>query len=175
MTATEVRDQVRLALARVLNGDALGDEDVRPFPVYGNTVRVYRHIVLNSGPLQATTNRGADKFGAYTGVSLASATLGDLTGIKDFQRAYRSVQNNAFEGVYIDDIIIGFAERGEQVVYEPDQQPPVVTNYFESTPFYEHIGGPFGFTYTQTETGTYQLEIRAGAEYGDNIYPFLSP
>jgi len=165
MTAAEVRDEVRLALARVINGNADGDEDVRSFPIYGDTVRVFHYLVNRSGPLHATTNRGADKLGAYTGVGLGvGAILGDLTGVKDYQRAFRTSQNNAtFEGVYIDDIVIGFAERGEQIVHEQGNGQVD----FIDTPFYEEIGGPNGAATTQTEAGAYQLEIRTAAEYGD--------
>lgn len=170
MTALEVRNEIRLALARVLNGDLAGNENVNPYPVYQNTVRLFNHLVVDSGPLHATTNRGADKFGAYTGVTVpfdpltGLPILGDLQGVKDFQRAFQATQNNAFEGVYIDDIIIGFAERGEQVLLPPTS---TAATAFIDTPFYENIGGPLGAPTTQTEAGAYQLEIRTAAEYGD--------
>jgi VCBS repeat-containing protein len=169
LTAVEVRDRVRLALARVLNNNLAGEENTTPYPVYQNTVRVYGLQVQRSGPLHATINRGADKAGpyAFTGIgrdASGAEILGDVQGRKDFELAFRGSQNNAFEGVYIDDIIIGFAERGEHVV----SSAPITEVGFDNTPFYELLGGPSGVRVTQTEVGNYQLEIRPGAEYGDS-------
>lgn len=64
--------------------------------------------------------------------------------------------NNAFEGFYVDDIMVGFAERGEMVTGAVAGQAdvtfsldtPVAGNYFE-----------------QVLEGAYQLEIRRGTEY----------
>ncbi|MBI5761522.1 MAG: pre-peptidase C-terminal domain-containing protein, partial [Planctomycetales bacterium] len=64
-------------------------------------------------------------------------------------------QNNDFEGFYIDDILVGFAERGEMVTGSAANQ----TTYFQTptninpTPPQEQLAGP------------YQLEIRRGTEY----------
>jgi len=64
-------------------------------------------------------------------------------------------QNNDFEGFYIDDIIIGFAERGELVTgAAPDQ-----TDFF-GVPQNPEFGAP-----TQILEGAYQLEIRRGTDY----------
>ncbi|XZE21695.1 GEVED domain-containing protein [Pirellulaceae bacterium SH449] len=57
-------------------------------------------------------------------------------------------QNNGFEGLFLDDFIIAVAERGEQVANAP--QDTTFTTV-----------GTGGIV-----TGTYQLEIRGGAEYG---------
>ena len=68
--------------------------------------------------------------------------------------------NNDFEGFYIDDIIIGFAERGEIVANAPANQ----TGFTE-------IGTPIDAEYpAQSLTGKYQLEIRRGTEYGVEPY-----
>jgi len=67
-------------------------------------------------------------------------------------------QNNAFEGFYVDDIIVGFAERGEAVTGAVANQ----TGFFD-------VGTPTGGTATvpsQTLQGQYQLEIRGGTRYG---------
>ena len=64
--------------------------------------------------------------------------------------------NNAFEGLYIDDIVIGFAERGEMIT----------SSSSNLTTFYD-IGTPIRTQYPeQTLEGEYQLEIRRGTEYG---------
>ena len=169
MTAAQVRDQVRLALARVLNGDKTGLENILPYPVYQDTVRIYNYEVVDDGPLHATTNRGADKFGPYSTILTNFDPVtgliipGDIDGIKNFPAAFRTAQANNFEGIYVDDIIIGFAERGEQVLASPINGGA----NFDVTPFYETLGGPLGVATTQTEVGTYQLEIRTAMEYGD--------
>ncbi len=60
------------------------------------------------------------------------------------------------EGVYFDDIVVGFAERGEMVTGAAAAQ----TSYFTA-------GTPSSFTTPeQNLQGPYQLEIRRGEEYG---------
>ena len=70
------------------------------------------------------------------------------------------VANNAFEGIYLDDFVVGFAERGELAT--------------GATPIGDNVNMiPNGsLTLTNppqlspaTETGAYQLEIRDGSEY----------
>lgn len=62
-------------------------------------------------------------------------------------------QNNAFEGVYIDDFVIGFAERGELVVrsnaIDPANETFAVPQFPEEGEFFE-----------EAVMGPYQLEIR---------------
>ncbi|WP_417386550.1 Ig-like domain-containing protein [Gimesia sp.] len=70
----------------------------------------------------------------------------------------RRGQNNTGEGFYIDDIIVGFAERGE-----------MVTNANVSTAFFDVYGtGNTESSNAANEllTGSYNLEIRRGTEYG---------
>jgi len=81
------------------------------------------------------------------------AGLANTTG--DFTSAQRG-QNNQFEGFYIDDIIVGFAERGEMVTAANASQ----TDFFG-------VESP-----TSILTGEYQLEIRRGTEYV--VYPLPS-
>lgn len=77
---------------------------------------------------------------------------GDHTGnILSNQQA----QNNNFEGFYIDDIIIGFAERGEMVTGAQADQ----------TAFYDLPQNPTFGAPTQLLEGAYQLEIRRGTQY----------
>ena len=64
--------------------------------------------------------------------------------------------NNNFEGFYVDNIIVGFAERGEMVTNAQPNQ----TGFF-------NIGTPTtGNYFEQVLEGAYQLEIRRGTEYG---------
>ena len=67
--------------------------------------------------------------------------------------------DNAHEGFYIDDIIVGFAERGE-----------MVTSAIANQGFFD-IGTPTGTSEypEQVLEGEYQLEIRRGTEYAEII------
>jgi len=94
------------------------------------------------------------------GVNGAGDAEADLPG--DQFGAWRSEtrgQNNNFEGFYIDDVIIGFSERGEMVTGAPAGQTGMVTVNVN----------PHPFAPTEFLTGPYQLEIRRGAEYAANI------
>ncbi len=66
--------------------------------------------------------------------------------------------NNTFEGFYIDDVIIGFAERGEMVTGATGQ-----SQYF-TIPQNPNANDP-----RQVLVGDYQLEIRRGTEYGTTV------
>jgi hypothetical protein len=94
-------------------------------------VRIIGHTVNLRGPVGLENDLEADEFG-------------------DFNHVNR-VQNNTFEGVYFDDIIIGFAERGE-----------MVTAAGNNTGF---AGNPLS-SGTNIPAGGYQLEIRRAAEAG---------
>lgn len=64
--------------------------------------------------------------------------------------------DNLHTGVFIDDIIVGFAERGE-----------MVTNANAGlTSFTRNPSLPLGIPNTEILNGTYQLEIRRGTDYG---------
>lgn len=73
-----------------------------------------------------------------------------------FRSAERARQNN-YTGFYIDDIIIGFAERGEMVTRPPVDVVPDTS--FVPVPQDPKFGAP-----TQILVGAYQLEIRRGTE-----------
>ncbi|MCY2964244.1 MAG: hypothetical protein NT069_11530 [Planctomycetota bacterium] len=66
--------------------------------------------------------------------------------------------NNAFEGFYIDDIIVGLAERGE-----------MVTGAVADTNFFAVPTNPDPQAPTQSLVGPYQLEIRRGEQYGSLV------
>lgn len=72
-------------------------------------------------------------------------------------------QDNHYEGVYLDDIIIGFAERGEMVT----AAPAAVTGYSFTPP-------PTDNAHAQPLNGSYQLEVRRGADYGLYFEPQTS-
>lgn len=75
----------------------------------------------------------------------------------------RRGQNNSFEGFYIDDVIVGFAERGE-----------MVTNSGAQSAYFTIPQNPNPADPSQILVGQYQLEIRRGTEYAqvvDNLNP----
>jgi len=73
--------------------------------------------------------------------------------------------NNDFEGFYIDDLIVGFAERGEMVTGSAAN----VTTFFQ-TPTNINPGAP-----TEQLAGPYQLEIRRGTKYAVQPQPNTLP
>jgi len=84
-----------------------------------------------------------------------SALPGDAYGV-GLNNAARG-QNNLGEGFYIDDILVGLAERGE-----------MVTGPSGNTSFFGVPTNPDPMAPQQVLTGAYQLEIRRGEEYGSN-------
>ncbi|MCA9191342.1 MAG: pre-peptidase C-terminal domain-containing protein [Planctomycetales bacterium] len=102
-----------------------------PYPVRGgDTLNLTGLTVSSAGPFGLTTNFVGDQFNAF--------------------RSPLRAQANAFEGVYVDDFIIGVAGRGEQIVGASND-----TNF---------VVNPTGSN--QILTGPYQFEIRGGEEYG---------
>lgn len=151
-SATQVREAVREALALRLN--VPGQEgNIEAYRVRGDT------ILLHSGSNQSVNN--------FSGMLLSAGRVGDRFGALDgsggnarLYRASFAAQQNAFSGVQIDDIIIGFAERGETVFNAPTNN-----SNFGATRFYEPIWLSGDLPANETETGKYQLEIRTAAEY----------
>jgi VCBS repeat-containing protein len=108
------------------------------------------------------------------GVVVTSGTrVGDIFGPIDaggnrFTSASLSGRNNGIGGVIgglqIDDIIIGFAERGEQVFN--GSTGPQLRGAITATPNYEPVLAPGQPPQNEVETGSYQVEIRTAADYG---------
>ncbi|GAB5403864.1 MAG: hypothetical protein Aurels2KO_20950 [Aureliella sp.] len=127
MTTQEVAEEIQRAVAEFFAGGDLDSYTIRG----GDTIDMTGLTVTSAGP-----------FG------LTQAVVGDATG--SFNRPERA-QNNAFEGVYVDDFIIGIAGLGEMVVGPTGGSTNFVDNP-EAT--------------NQILTGPYQFEIRGGQEYG---------
>ncbi|RLS43190.1 MAG: hypothetical protein DWH83_05235, partial [Planctomycetota bacterium] len=125
--------------ARVDLGKWAGNADIR-----------LRFDFHTAGEFDATqVDANGNRINAITG-------LANTTG--NFNSPARG-QNNQFEGFYVDDIIVGFAERGEMVTAAQTsaQNPTSATSVFAvSTP----PGAP-----AQALQGAYQLEIRHGTDY----------
>ena len=147
MTAIQVRDAIRVAFARAFNapGQTNNLDSVR---VQDRSIFLWNKTVANRGPLLLSGSLQGDEYGeAYSGTT-------NILG-----RGAQRGQNNRFEGVYVDDIVIGFAERGEMVTYQDNSTPAVTT--FSKNPRHEPAPG-----YGEIETGSYQVEVRRGATYG---------
>jgi hypothetical protein len=158
MTQVQLRDAVRDGLARGIGertSFGFTQATIDNFPEYGTQrIRLFNQsVVANTTVLGVSSFLPGDEFGAAGSTSVSST-----------QRNIRPAQNNDIQGVYIDDIVIGFAERGE-VVYNA----PAGNRNFEVLP--ENRTETFQDT-QQPEfpdellVGQYTLEIRTGSEYG---------
>ena len=131
----ELFDTADWRQARIDLGEYAGEANLR-----------FRFDFSTAGELDQTR---PDQGGRILG---SAATSGDFT---DLSRA----RNNAFEGFYIDDIIVGFAERGEMVTGAVASQ----ADFFD-------IDTPAPPTApSQSLSGPYQLEIRRGTEHAEAI------
>jgi hypothetical protein len=106
MTDAEVSEVVQQVLA-----DQFAGGQLLAFPYHEQYVHIARHDVTERGPFGLDDELVTDVFGSFH----ASATAGYIVGGSAFPGAIGAADNR-HEGVYIDDIIIGFAERGEMVV-----------------------------------------------------------
>lgn len=131
MSAAEVAVEVQRALTARFSGGAN-----TAYPIVNDQITLTGLTIQDPGPFALTGVRTGDRFG-NNGQQMARA--------------------NAFEGVYLDDFIIGFAERGEMA--------------FNSTTVTDFIADPApspGST-ARPVSGSYQLEIRDGSEYMNGL------
>ncbi|MCA9125524.1 MAG: tandem-95 repeat protein [Planctomycetales bacterium] len=156
MTADEVRDAIRVSIARTFNVPGQ-ENNISVVRFNQQSIFLYNHTIVDAGPLGSSVSLQGDEYGER--ISGTTTVVG---------RGAERGQNNRFEGVYIDDIIVGFAERGEMVTYQNNDTPTDET--FVVNPHHEPAPG-----YDEIETGTYQIEIRRGATYGigGNNFPSL--
>jgi hypothetical protein len=104
---------------------------------------------IDAGPFGLTTNFSGDFFGAFNaGTNFDGSTSNSRPGTL-------GAQNNAFEGVYLDDFIIGIAGRGEMALNGNGN-----TNFIRDPLTLPPFGNP------EIVVGPYQLEIRGGETYG---------
>lgn len=170
MNITEARDAIRSALAQALNN--VGQEtNLIPYPVSGNSVRVF-NVTIPAGGLGKLGGLRAARPGDAFQPDVDLFGNDDTTAVRQ-SRAARA-QNNGGTGVFIDDIIIGFAERGEMVSgYAAD----LTANGGGVTMLGNRLlaaGGLIGGqdpSIDPTLTGNYQLEIRTAASYGISNSP----
>lgn len=165
MTADEVALALQDSVARLFAGGTNSAYGVR-----GNTVdlsglvnysgfdfltglRTPSTFDLDPGPFGATTTFVGDAFGAFnTSTNFDGTTNNGRPGAL-------GAQNNDFEGVFIDDFIIGVAGRGEQVMRATGGN----TNFIQDPQ--KTITNPDQVN-PEILVGPYQFEIRGGEEYG---------
>ncbi|QDS90768.1 Dockerin type I repeat protein [Rosistilla ulvae] len=152
MTADEVALAVQASLATALN--VAGTEDFTDaYPIRnGYLIKVYGYSVVDSGPLGLTQDSNE-----FDGYDLPGDQFGQFTS-SSLDNSFRA-QDNAYRGVYIDDIIVGFRERGEMVINSASGQTAFTAN-LEYEPYLENG------VKAETDLGYYQVEIRIGADYG---------
>ena len=136
MTAAEVATEVQRAIAnRFVNGE------VDLLPTSGASVRLPALRIVDTGPFHSESDRYGEQFAG-----------GFLAGAQD----------NAHEGIYLDDFVIGLAERGE-----------VVTgSNVVDTPFTTDLRPAFSLPADPTSdlvTGSYSVEIRDASEYVNSL------
>jgi hypothetical protein len=161
MTATEVRDSVREGLAIAWNIPT-ESTNIDVYKVRGNVIVIHstdqNFAGSNAGPLTLFGRRRGDNFGPIDGGDRWAENGKRTSG-------NRPATGQVPAGIFLDDFIVGFAERGE-VVFSASNVPGSQT--FNASRFYERAGGPNGIPAREVNTGTYQLEIRVAADYGTN-------
>ncbi|KAA1257827.1 hypothetical protein LF1_03170 [Rubripirellula obstinata] len=131
----------------------------------GDRVRLFNSQVVDAGRYGLNTFLPGDNFG----VSLPDAFTNN-------QVSTVAASGNQFEGVYIDDIIVGFAERGEAVIYDNFLGSAANAN-FVLNPEYTPDSRGSGLQRVAGNTdqpenpdqilvGQYSLEIRTADNYG---------
>ena len=153
MTAAEVREAIRTALVNGLGtrnaASGVTAASIEHYPGYAtNRIRVFEQSLLtNTSTLGFSTFLPGDEFGAFASSFVTGSQINPRPGI-----------NNNIEGVYIDDIIIGFAERGELVTNAPTGNTNFVTDpQFARTSIAEYPN--------EILVGGYTLEIRQSPDY----------
>ena len=138
----------------------------------GELLNLVGYSMLDNGPLGYSGSGGwnGNIFGELEGDD--PNRKNDFGGSRASDNRYNLFergQNNNFEGFYIDDIIVGFAERGELVT---DAYRDGTLTDFSFAPL------PDGNLYPEdpiVTEGSYQLEVRTGANYafyaGAAAYP----
>ncbi|MGB7329054.1 MAG: tandem-95 repeat protein [Rubripirellula sp.] len=158
MTMQEVRDSVRLALANGIgNVDPLTGittATIANYPEYAtNRIRIYNQNQFgNTSSIGFSSFLPGDEFGAAASSAVTSSQFNTRPG-----------SNNTVEGVYIDDIVIGFAERGEVVYNAPTNRNFSVLPEQRTFTFNDEQVPEFP---NEILVGSYTLEVRTSEEYG---------
>ncbi|MCA9196580.1 MAG: pre-peptidase C-terminal domain-containing protein [Planctomycetales bacterium] len=141
MTDEDVAWALRTALAT-----EFGSGDPTGIIGYNDVVKIHGHDVFDTGPLGWDFFLDGDDTQAFN-----ASTRPDGT-IDNFSPGFLRGLDNLFEGVYIDDIIIGFAERGEMYTAAAGDD-----TFF--------IPDPADFPAEEILTGDYSVTIRSSEYY----------
>lgn len=172
ITVTPVNDApVSVMPIDVVFAEDVGQPSLLPYQVFDETLRVFGFSLDNAGPLAtyggySPTAGTVNLPGSNTGVYGAPPESGFPNQDPKTVAASRG-SNNAFGGVFIDDVIIGFAERGEMVIDATEGSQTFIDN-----PEFEALILPMGNPRAEVDFGQFQLEIRQSADYGDPGSPF---
>lgn len=171
-TVTDIQLAMQSVIAQTFNQGTATTADLTPYQLYRDSVRMHGFTTVNGGVLGVFQNTstggglsvhdaGVYPVGAeldqYANSQYNNAVAGRRVALVQGERA----DNNNFEGVYLDDIIIGFAERGEVITDAatlPDVQLAV-------NPFHEATTSRTGGFVDQVDSGEFQLNIRLSHEY----------
>ncbi len=145
MTDQEVADVMRRAIANRLLANPVPLETIK---AYRNVIQVIGHTVTDRGRLGLTSSLPGSP---PTSLPYLSPNPPKPLPFNSNQRG----QDNIHEGIYVDNIIIGFAERGEITTAAPTSSD-LGGNVVTVSP---SLGG------SDIDTGNYQLEIRRGTDY----------
>ncbi len=172
-TSSQVAEAIRQVVSTYTSAGGLlvfGNSIIRDGGV-GDLLHLYGHVPTNAGPLPwSDPNKVLPNDTGITPKRSAGALPGDWpwtkTGFggdgggpaRDRYHRLERTQDNFYEGFFVDDIIIGFAERGEMVT-EANQNNVITDFDFERAPD-KNLLEP-----TMVVEGSYQLEIRHGTEY----------
>lgn len=133
------------------------------WPHHQNIVNLYRRMAVPvAGGLDPSFNN--------SGIGITTSRVGDFFGV-DLDNPSRAslghmderALNNSFRGIFIDDIVLGFAERGEMV---SNGQSAANGSTFLSNPEYPQ---DLYDGLNVIATGRYQLTVRTAAEYGLSV------
>ncbi len=158
MTADQIRDAIRTAFATTFSDPiniptTTAAQRLEVWKFHANTIQLYKYdITANNSGLGITTERFGDYFGANSVTSLGGSAQAPISFAHLDERAL----NNTGEGLYIDDIIIGFAERGEMVAGAAANNTFAANRQYAKTLY----------DVDQIEAGRYQLTVRTAADFG---------
>jgi hypothetical protein len=173
MDSEEVAEAMVQPMADVLAGGVTS-----AIKSYRNVIRVIGNRVTDPGPLGMTAALPGDAMGNF-GTPLRAKNTPENSGRNDDRLyAFDDEQFNfavPFEGVYVDDLIVGFAAYGERGANLRPDYPHEPTPGFEAIPdvFEPEDGGlqqiipPAG----SILVGEYQVEIRRASDFADGVIP----
>ncbi|MEM8910982.1 MAG: tandem-95 repeat protein [Planctomycetota bacterium] len=145
----------------------------------GDFIRLYRATVDDAGSYGASqrsiSNGLEDRgIGYFTRTALPADEFGTFppVGIVNSEVETEPAEENTVEGLYIDDIIVGFAERGEIVINSPTNvfdyvfDPSYLPETHPQSGSVNTLNGAQPERANEVLVGGYSLEVRTSDEYG---------